>query len=297
MNKMKKTICISIAILICLESMSQGNKVSEKIPVLIRCDDIGMCHSVNMAARQVLETGIPVSMSVMVPCPWFSEAAEMLKQYKNVSIGIHLTLNSEWKNYRWGPVLGSKAVPSLVDSVGDFFPSRSRLFANNPSLAEIEAELRAQIQKAINSGLKIDYLDHHMGAAVQTPETRAIVEKLAKEFHLGISRYFDEVGIDGWYFTAPREKADSMFKKLKTLEPGNIKLFVIHVGLEGQEMNAMEDLNPFGPKEMSKHRMGELNGLISPAFQTELKEKKYWLVNYKMIIEENGLEAMKKPKE
>ena len=297
MNKMKKTICISIAILICLESMSQGNKVSEKIPVLIRCDDIGMCHSVNMAARQVLETGIPVSMSVMVPCPWFSEAAEMLKQYKNVSIGIHLTLNSEWKNYRWGPVLGSKAVPSLVDSVGDFFPSRSRLFANNPSLAEIEAELRAQIQKAINSGLKIDYLDHHMGAAVQTPETRAIVEKLAKEFHLGISRYFDEVGIDGWYFTAPREKADSMFKKLKTLEPGNIKLFVIHVGLEGQEMNAMEDLNPFGPKEMSKHRMGELNGLISPAFQTELKEKKYRLVNYKMIIEENGLEAMKKPKE
>lgn len=294
---MKKTICISIAILICLESMSQGNKVSEKIPVLIRCDDIGMCHSVNMAARQVLETGIPVSMSVMVPCPWFSEAAEMLKQYKNVSIGIHLTLNSEWKNYRWGPVLGSKAVPSLVDSVGDFFPSRSRLFANNPSLAEIEAELRAQIQKAINSGLKIDYLDHHMGAAVQTPETRAIVEKLAKEFHLGISRYFDEVGIDGWYFTAPREKADSMFKKLKTLEPGNIKLFVIHVGLEGQEMNAMEDLNPFGPKEMSKHRMGELNGLISPAFQTELKEKKYRLVNYKMIIEENGLEAMKKPKE
>ena len=294
---MMKTIFISLAILICLESMSQGNKVSEKIPVLIRCDDIGMCHSVNMAARQVLETGIPVSMSVMVPCPWFSEAAEMLKQYKNVSIGIHLTLNSEWKNYRWGPVLGSKAVPSLVDSVGDFFPSRSRLFANNPSLAEIEAELRAQIQKAINSGLKIDYLDHHMGAAVQTPETRAIVEKLAKEFHLGISRYFDEVGIDGWYFTAPREKADSMFKKLKTLEPGNIKLFVIHVGLEGQEMNAMEDLNPFGPKEMSKHRMGELNGLISPAFQTELKEKKYRLVNYKMIIEENGLEAMKKPKE
>ncbi len=294
---MKKVIFFPVAILFYLASMSQGNKNSEKIPVLIRCDDIGMCHSVNMAAKQVLETGIPVSMSVMVPCPWFSEAAEMLKQYKNVSIGIHLTLNAEWKNYRWGPVLGAKAVPSLVDSVGDFFPSRSRLFANDPSLAEIEAELRAQIQKAINSGLKIDYLDHHMGAAVQTPQTRAIVEKLANEFHLGISRYFEEDGIDGWYFTAPKEKADSMLYKLKTLEPGNIKLFVIHVGLEGPEMNAMEDLNPFGPKEMSKHRMGELNGLIAPAFQSELKDKKYRLVNYRIVIGEKGLNSMKRPAE
>ena len=159
-----------------------------KTEVLIRCDDIGMCHSVNMAIEKVLETGMPVSTSVMVPCPWFSEAVEILKKYPNASIGIHLTLNSEWKQYRWGPVAGAKAVPSLVDSVGLFFPSRSLLFGNNPKLSEIETELRAQIEKAIHAGLKIDYLDYHMSAAVQTPETRAIVEKLAAEYHLAISR-------------------------------------------------------------------------------------------------------------
>jgi hypothetical protein len=59
----------------------------------------------------------------------------------------------------------------------------------------------------------------------------------------------------------------------------------------------MEDLNPFGPKEMSKHRLGELNGLVSPAFQSQLKNKKYQLVNYRMIIAEKGLENMKRPKE
>src|SRR6476619_862373 len=151
---MKKLILALALLVISSRSFSQ-------IPVLIRCDDIGMCHAVNVAAKQVLETGIPVSMSVMVPCPWFSEAAEMLKQYKNVAIGIHLTLNSEWKQYRWGPVLGARAVPSLVDSLGNFFPSRSRLFGNNPSLTEIEAELRAQIEKALAAGLKIEYLDYH----------------------------------------------------------------------------------------------------------------------------------------
>jgi len=274
---------------------SQKEDPAGKIPVLIRCDDIGMCHSVNMAAKQVLETGMTVSMSVMVPCPWFSEAVEMLKQYNNVSIGIHLTLNSEWKQYRWGPVSGAKAVPTLVDSLGNFFPSRSKLFGNDPKLSEIESELRAQIEKALNAGLKIDYLDYHMGAAVQTLETRAIVEKLAAEYKLGISRYYDETGIEGWYFAAPADKPDSMLVKLKTLQPGRTNLFVIHVGLDSPEMSAMEDLNPFGPKEMSKHRNAELNGLLSPSFQQLLRDPKYRLINYRMVNQEKGLETMKRP--
>lgn len=292
---MKSSISVFIFCLFSLVSFSQSNQDENKIPVLIRCDDIGMCHAVNMAAEQVLETGIPVSMSVMTPCPWFSEAAELLKQYKNVSVGIHLTLNAEWKQYRWGPVSGAHAVPTLVDSSGNFFPSRSKLFSNNPKLSEIETELRAQIDKAIKAGLKIDYLDYHMGAAVQTPETRTIVEKLAAEYQLGISRYFDEVGVDGWYFATPAEKQDSMVLKLKTLQPGGTKLFVIHVGLETPEMNAMEDLNPFGPKEMSKHRNGELNALTSPQFQQLLNNQKYRLINYQILKEEKGLKSMKRP--
>jgi len=266
-----------------------------KTPILIRCDDIGMCHSVNVAAKQVLETGIPVSMSVMVACPWFSEAAELLKKYPNVSIGIHLTLNSEWKQYRWGPVSGAGAVPSLVDSSGNFFPSRSALFGNNPKLGEIETELRAQIEKALYAGLKIDYLDYHMGAAVQTPETRAIVEKLAAEYKVGISRYFDEVPAEGWYFATPENKLDSMLLNLKKVQAGKVNLFVIHVGIDGPEMSAMEDANPWGPKDMSKHRNGELNALISPQFQKLLHDPKYRLVNYRMVNQEQGLGTMKRP--
>ncbi len=268
-------------------AIAQKNNTNDKIPILIRCDDIGMCHSVNMAAKEVLETGIPVSMSVMVPCPWFAEAVEMLKKYSNVSIGIHLTLNSEWKQYRWGPVAGAKAVPSLVDSLGLFFPSRSALFGNDPKLAEIETELRAQIDKALRAGLKIDYLDYHMGAAVQTLDTRLIVEKLAAEYKLAISRYYGEVPAEGWYFAPPAEKMDSMLLKLKTAKPGVTHLFVIHVGLESPEMNALEDANPFGPKEMSKHRNAERNALISPQFQELLHDPKYRLVNYHMLKEEN----------
>lgn len=291
---MKYSILLFALLFSCV-SIAQKDQPVEKIPVLIRCDDIGMCHSVNVAAEEVLKTGIPVSMSVMVPCPWFTEAAEMLKKYSNVSVGIHLTLNSEWKQYRWGPVAGVSAVPSLVDSLGNFFPSRSALFANNPRLSEIETELRAQIDKALRAGLKIDYVDYHMGAAMQTLETRAIVEKIAAEYKIAISRYYDEVNIEGGYFTAPDSKLDTMIHKVKTLKPGGTKLFVVHVGLDSPEMNVMEDANPWGPKDMSKHRYAELKAVTSSRFLHLLRNPGYRLVNYRMMNEEKGLGAMKRP--
>ncbi len=292
---MKKIVLFAAFIAAASATPAQKEQPADKIPILLRLDDIGMCHSVNMAAKQVLETGLTVSMSVMVPCPWFTEAVEILKQYPNVSVGIHLTLNSEWKNYRWGPVAGVSAVPSLVDSMGHFFPSRSKLFGNNPKLSEIETELRAQINKALRAGLKIDYFDYHMGAAMQTLETRAIVEKLAAEYKVAISRYYDEVDVEGGYSAPVTNKLDTLSAKLRSLQPGGTKLFVMHIGLDTPEMAAMEDLNPTGPKEMSKHRNAELNALLSPQFQQLLHDKKYRLVNYRMLNQEKGPGSMKRP--
>ncbi len=269
----------------------------ERIPILIRCDDWGMSHSVNMAAKQVLQKGFPVSASIMFACPWYQEAVEIVKAYPHVSVGVHLTLNAEWKNYRWGPVAGRSAVPSLVDSLGFFFPSRSTLFGNNPTLTEIETELRAQVERAVRSGVRIDYLDYHMGAAVQTAETRAIVEKLAAEYGLAVSRYFDEVDVESGYSVQVENKLDTLLVRTKALKAGGTKLFVIHIGLDDAELQAMEDLNVFGPKDMSKNRQSELNSLLSPKFQKLIHSEKYRLVNYKTLIDEKGLESMKRPVE
>lgn len=263
--------------------------------VLIRCDDLGMCHAVNMAAVQVLESQLPVSFSVMVVCPWYQEAVEILKRFPRASVGVHLTLNSEWKNYRWGPITGTVAVPSLVDSLGHFFPSRSALFANKPRLKEIEIELRAQIERAMKSGLKIDYLDYHMGAAVQTLETRQIVEALAKEYGLAISRYFGEVDAVGIYAIDPMNKADSLASKLSEVPSGQINLYVFHIGLQTPEMDALEDLNVSGLKGMSKHREAELHSLLSPAVCEVLKRNDVRLVTYRDLVRSIGLKNMERP--
>ena len=268
---------------------------STAVTAMLRFDDIGMCHTVNSAIREIAATGMPISVSVMFACPWYQEAVGVLREFKNVSVGVHLVLNAEWKNYRWGPVAGAGTVPSLVDSDGYFFPSRSLLFAHNPKPEEAERELRAQLERAVRSGLRIDYVDYHMGAAVQTPEFRAIVEKLAKEFHVGISRYFDERDAEGVYNAPIASKVDTLVKITRSLAQNVRWLLVFHIGDETPEMDALVDMNSFGLPTVSKHRSAERKAVLSEAFQSLIKSRNIRLKSYHDVIIEVGLENMHRP--
>ena len=293
---MKKQIIILVFFLVnfSIQIYSQDSSIQKQL--LIRCDDIGMSHSVNMAIKEVVDLGIPFSTSVMFSCPWYQEAVNILKNHDHVSVGIHLTLNAEWQNYRWGPVLGKEAVPSLVDSNGYFFPSRKTFHDNNPTLADVESELRAQIERALSSGLKIDYMDYHMGTAVDKIEHREIVENLADEYGLAISRYFGEVDVKNLYSDPVVSKTDSLVSIFNELKDDQISLLVIHVGIDTPELRAMIDMNTFGMKEMSKHRNAELNALCSPLFKYLVKTNNVQLLNYKDLINSFTFKKMKRPK-
>lgn len=285
------TFLLSITL---INQSSSQNQTEEKL-LLIRCDDIGMSHSVNLATKELINAGLVFSVSVMVPCPWFEEAVNILKNNSQITIGIHLTLNSEWKNYRWGPVAGRNTVPSLVDSLGYFFPSREVFFANNPKSEEVEIELRSQIEKALWSGLSISYLDYHMGTAVDRPELRKIVEKLADEYNLGISRYFGEFDLESMYLYAIDRKQNHLINKLDSLEADQINLLVCHIGKDNDELRAMIDMNTFGLKDMSKHRNAELNALLYALKNNAFVQRDIKLITYEDLVEEIGLENMKAP--
>ena len=77
-----------------------------------------MCHSVNQASIKAFEMRIVSSGSIMVPCPWFAEAAAYFREHPEFDIGVHITLTSEWNLYRWPPVSSKEKVPGLVDPEG-----------------------------------------------------------------------------------------------------------------------------------------------------------------------------------
>jgi len=268
---------------------------TQAVSLLIRTDDIGMSHSVNLAMQRLVATGMPVSVSVLFVCPWYQEAVEILKQHPSVSVGIHLALNSEWKNYRWGPVAGSQAVPSLVDENGFFFPSAEALHAHNPQIAEVEKELRAQIDRALRSGVKIDYIDFHMGTVRDDPQFQQVAERLAKEYGLGMSGYFGEAMDSPQYAAAPDKKADSLIAFIDRLKPG-LNAVITHVGIDNEELGALLDMNTAEPlPDMSKNRQGELNALTSARFGAALKARSIQLVTYRDVIVRDGLQSMRRP--
>lgn len=273
-----------------LSALSQ-NKLPE---VLIRIDDIGMNHAVNTAIEEVAKSGIPFSTSIMFACPWYQEAASILKAYPNANIGVHLTLTAEWKHYRWGPVLGASAVPSLVDSLGYFLPTTQQFLKSGFQLAEVEKELTAQIERALQSGLRISYLDPHMGIALATPELKALTERLAKKYNLGISplndaTYYGETYTDMWGVPVP-DKKNQFLQFLNGVTPEKPHMVVLHIAHATPEMNVLVDMNSNlmntkeGKPQASQHRQTELNMLLSPEFKA-LVGKKIKLITYADLIQ------------
>jgi len=185
----------------------------------------------------------------------------------------------------------------LVDSVGYFFASSADLPKHKADVKEVEKELRAQIERAVHSGLKIDYVDYHMGTVTKYPEFLAVAEKLAKEYGLGMSGYFGEARQDSQYSAAPVNKTDSLVVMVNRLQP-KVNLFITHVGIDNAELGALQDMNTSGPlADMSKNRQGELDALTSQRFQEVLKARNVRLITYRQLIEMKGLKSMRRPED
>ncbi len=236
-------------------------KVAEARLLIINADDFGMCHSENVATMDGIESGSFCSSTVMVPCPWFEEAAAFARRTASADLGVHITHTSEWATYKWGPVLGPREVPSLVDARGYFFADVATLYAA-ARLDEVERETRAQIEKALATGIDVTHLDSHMGTVQLEPSYHELYLRLAAEFRLPIrmlprswlvdmgmervAALADELGIvspDHFWNggpDAPEDTARYWTEMLRNLKPGVTELY-IHAALDDAEMRAISD--------------------------------------------------------
>ena len=266
----------------------------------MRVDDIGMNHSVNMALEELAATRMPLSASVMFACPWYQEAVDILRRNPQIAVGVHLVLNSEWKGYRWGPVLGKESVPTLVDSVGYFVASTDAFLAHAYDVGEVERELRAQVERALRSGLKIAYVDYHMGTAVATPALRAVVERIAQQYGLGISRYFGEA-YHTMFDTPIADKQPAFLAYVGGLASGTVNLVVVHAARATPEMSVLVDMHdpdqngPGGEPLMSRHRQAELEMLLAPAFARLRESRGIVLRTYADLMARQGRAALRPP--
>ena len=260
------------------------------IRLLVRGDDLGSCHVANVAAIAAHHAGILRSVEVMVPGPWFLEAADLLAENPDLDVGVHLTLTSEWDHLKWRPLTHA---PSLVDADGYFFsnvdergkPGSGLLGAPRPG--EIENELRAQIEMARRHIKRISHLSTHMFAPDAAPELNAILSKLAHEYKLSLE-------LDGlmiipslgeWPKATGEQKENAMIDHLEHIGPG-VWFFLAHPGDNDPEMLAMY-AKPWYPN-VAFDREGDCRVLLSPRVREVIARRGIELVSYADVLRERG---------
>jgi hypothetical protein len=267
--------------------------------VLLRLDDVGMNHAVNTAVAKVAATGVPFSVSVLFACPWYQEAVELLRRHPQVAVGVHLALNSEWRNYRWGPVLGKGGVPSLADSVGYFLPSREGFLASRYDLGEVERELSAQVERALASGLRITYVDAHMGTALATPQLRAVTERVARRYGLGVSTSLGESYYTLWGVPVAEKKA-ALLARLAAPPGDSVSLVEVHVAERTPEMEVIFDMNAPAQNApgagVADHRAAELAAMLSPELAELARSGRVRFVNYAQLLARAGSAGARGPR-
>lgn len=153
--------------------------------VIVHADDIGMSHSVNQATFAAMATGSVNSGSMMVPCSWFAEAAAYYRAQPDLDLGLHLTLTSEWQDYKWRALSGESAAYSLHDAAGFMFPDVGPVAASaRPE--DVARELRAQVDAALAQGIRPTHLDSHMGTLFATPQFFQAYVQTGRRYRLPI---------------------------------------------------------------------------------------------------------------
>lgn len=158
----------------------KGKKV-----VILHVDDAGMSFGSNKGTTEALTKGVANSCSVMMPCPWVPGFVRFLKAHPAIDAGLHLTLTSEWKDYRWVPLSGKEEVPGLVDLEGALWPNVKDVVLH-ATADEVEAEIRAQIERALKMGFVPTHLDSHMGTLFATPEFTERYLKVGMEYKIPV---------------------------------------------------------------------------------------------------------------
>ena len=152
--------------------------------LVIHADDVGMNHGANRAFVELSRFGTITAGSVMVPCPWFSEVAETAAADSSLDCGVHLTLNSEMTHYRWGPITRPGPASGLIDGHGYLWPDVASVRRHAHPEA-VEAEWRAQLERALAAGIDVTHLDTHMGSAL-APEWCERYVSLGIEFGIPV---------------------------------------------------------------------------------------------------------------
>jgi predicted glycoside hydrolase/deacetylase ChbG (UPF0249 family) len=267
--------------------------------LIIHADDLGLAHSVNAATISALEQGAITSASIMVPCPSFDEIANYARLNPEADLGLHLTLTAEWENHRWGGVLPSSQIPTLLDDSG-FLHATSDDVRKHADPDDVEKEIRAQVDRAIASGILPTHLDTHMGSVYVSPDLFERYLSVGKSYGIPVFIPYETLPVFAhWWFDLPDDDylyIDRLFMAsdqkpdqwvtyytdiIQNLKPGLTEI-IVHLAYDDPEMKEITVNHPdFG----SAWRQRDFDFFTSAQAKKLLEDNDVVLIGYREIQE------------
>ncbi len=222
----------------------------------------------------------------------------MHNQILQLILVLHITLTSEWKHYKWGPVTAKEKVPGLVNKNGFLYSSVDSV-SQNASAAEVETEIRNQVLRAKQFGIDPTHLDAHMGTALERLDYLKAYLKVGHEFKIPVfiprqlenplRVKFDTIVSDkdvlvDYILSANPQDFKNGFSNfyingIKNLKPG-LTYLIIHTAYDDEEMRAVTIDHPgWG----AAWRQEDFNFFSSAECKKVLKENNIYVITWKEI--------------
>lgn len=264
--------------------------------LIVHADDLAVAHSQDRASFAALEQHAASAASIMVPCPWLTEVADYAKAHPDADLGLHLTLTSEWQTYRWGPVASRDEVPGLLGPDGDLWPDVP-FVTKHATAAEVEKEIRAQVERAMKVGIHPTHVDSHMGTLFM-PAYFPVYVKVARDFGLPflavrtpdappamLALLKDSDILPGAIVVAgavkPEDWTSYYLGVIRSLKPGLTEL-IVHLAYDDAEMQAITVGHPaYG----SAWRQRDFDVITGSDFRQALKDNHVTLIGWRAIQE------------
>ncbi len=273
--------------------------------LILHVDDAGMSYDSDLGTIESIEKGVANSLSVMMPCPWVPHIVKWIKK-TNADAGLHLTMTSEWDDYRWGPVAGKPAVPGLTDSDGALWDNVP-LVVEHASADEVEREIRAQLDRARTMGFEPTHMDSHMGTLFETaqfmdryikvgldeqipvmfpgghnffiaqdsPERAAMARAMGRKVWDGGLPVLDDLH-NRSYGWKTEDKTDQYIDAVHNLKPG-VTMMIMHCTRPTEVFDKISS--------SSTVRLGDLNAMLDPRLRKAIEDEKIVLTTWRELMQ------------
>jgi predicted glycoside hydrolase/deacetylase ChbG (UPF0249 family) len=247
--------------------------------LIINSDDFGACHSINEGVVRGFREGILTQATLMVPCPWFEEAAALAKEY-GLPVGVHLTATCEWDRYRWRPITPARSFTCPDGTL----PRSIAEVQKRADPAELEAEYVAQVELVLARGIEPSHFDVHM-SLVDAEVTARVIRRYGIR-----SRYAVGPGYEDCLFPfastfhltnaslpSGMDKAEYLRRYIEGIGEG-VHFVCCHLAVRSSEMRAISSKTSPWAEDL---RATDLDAILAPGLRELCHKRGIQLISLK----------------